>query len=338
MLPSAATGMNYRRLLTVSAILVVIHGCRATSPTPAPPAGRPIPEIQGAVLIPAAPEKGFRFPYLLRTPTPGAPGVGILVVEPNNSGHVSPDFEEHVGAAIALATHAVGSDVARRLSAPFLMPVFPRAESLYTQSLDRRTIQTQDPPLERLDLQLLAMVRDARARLVREGLTVADKVFLTGFSASGMFVTRFTALHPGVVQAVAAGGINGFVILPLEQLDGTVLPFPVGVADLAALTHQSFDIDSWRRVPQYLFMGALDGNDAVRHEDAYPEQEARLIYALLGEKMLPDRWNSLQRIYRRSRASAEFKTYDGIAHGTNGRIHADIANFFLRVRSGTPRP
>jgi hypothetical protein len=217
------------------------------------------------------------------------------------------------------------------MGAPLLMPVFPRSPALYTHSLDRETLLTTDLSLHRVDLQLLAMIRDARQRLDQRGIGVHEKVFLTGFSASGVFVTRFNALHPDAVQAVAAGGINGFVILPLDRLGGTVLQFPLGVADLPLFTNKAFDADGWRRVPQFLFMGALDANDAVQNDDAYPEAQRAAIHELLGQKMLPDRWERCQQLYRDAGAAVTFRTYAGIGHGTNGRIHAEIASFFRQL-------
>lgn len=219
-------------------------------------------------LIPASPKRGFHFPYLLLLPPVGVMDAPpFLLVEPNNSGHVSDDFQEHIGAAKASAKQGVGSDVARRLGVSFLMPVFPRSPKLYTHSLDRRTLLTIDPQLIRLDLQLLAIIADARERLGRLGIRVEQRVFLTGFSASGCFVTRFAALHPDTVEALAAGGVNGFVILPYAHIDTTPLPFPLGIADLAPLVERPFQRERWRRIPQFLFMGSDNTNDAVQFDD-----------------------------------------------------------------------
>jgi pimeloyl-ACP methyl ester carboxylesterase len=322
--------MHRRRRFLLVAVSASFTGCTGSRP-PLPTSSVMTP---AAVLIPAAPGKGFQFPYLLRVPPAGEAQLPFLVVEPNNSGHVSPDRDEHVGAAMALARQGVGGDVARRLSAPFLIPVFPRSPALYTHSLNRQTLLTTDPQLHRIDLQLLAMIRDARERLAERGVPVLDKALLVGFSASGMFVTRFTALHPDAVQALAVGGINGFVILPMERLDGTLLPFPLGVSDLPRVVNRPFDADAWRRIPQFIFMGAVDANDAVPNDDAYPEGERAVIYALLGAKMLPDRWERLQALYRRLGVSATFTTYAGLGHGTNGRIHEEIARFFRRSSLG----
>ncbi len=74
-------------------------------------------------------------------------------------------------------------------------------------------------------------------------------------------------------------------------------------------------------------MGENDSNDAVRFDDAYSPEDRKLVFSLLGEEM-PQRWAAVQRIYRAYHANVEFTTFPRIGHGTDGRIHTAIANFF----------
>jgi hypothetical protein len=74
-----------------------------------------------------------------------------------------------------------------------LVPAFPRPagqSDIYTQALDRDSLQTDIPELSRLDLQLEGMIDDATARLSERGWKVDRKILMWGFSASGMFVNR----------------------------------------------------------------------------------------------------------------------------------------------------
>lgn len=64
------------------------------------------------------------------------------------------------------------------------------------------------------------MISDSKQRLKDIHLYVHDKVFINGFSASGSFVNRFTALHPEIVQAVAVGCITTLVFTPLIAKNG----------------------------------------------------------------------------------------------------------------------
>jgi hypothetical protein len=281
---------------------------------------------------PAEPDRGYNFPYILQVPSQaGRPSVPYLLVETNNSGPISAEFGPHVRPTSELARQGLGGRVGLALNAPLLMPVFPRDETLYTHSLGRSTLLTEVQSLRRLDLQLLAMSRDARRRLSEQGRVVSSKLVLTGFSASAMFATRFATVHPKEVAAVVAGGLNGFVILPVERLSDTRLTYPLGVFDLLEVAGRAFDEKAWREIPQFLFMGAIDENDAVDFDDSYSSTDRRTIHSLLGRRMVPDRWQACEAVYRSNNAPARFKTYAGLAHGTNRLVHQECASFVVEV-------
>ena len=311
--------------------LLTLASAKAADPSPTP-----TPTKGQLIQIPAAPDKGFHFPYLLFVPDSAEEKkYDYLLVEPNNTGKPSDDPEIHRSAATALARDSsVGNFVAKRLRIPLLVPIFPRPSStddVYTHSLDRDTIVISSGPLKRLDLQLLAMIADARPRLEAMKRPVRSKVLMNGFSASGLFANRFALLHPEAVVAAAYGGINGFITLPVGELKSRPLNFPVGIGDLQNLTGDPFDRPVYLAIPQFAYMGADETNDAVVKDDAYSDEERTLIFELLGRTMMPDRWEAVQAVYQTEKVSIQFKTYSGIGHGTDGRINKEVAEFFRGV-------
>ena len=322
-------------IVPLLALATAAPGDPLASPTATPKRGELI-EVQ------PEPAKGFHFPYLLFIPTSAAAKpYDYLLVEPNNTGKTSDDPEVHHNAAVALARDSsVGNFVAKKLGVPLLVPIVPRPSSndrLYTHSLDRDTILITDGPLRRLDLQLLAMIADARPRLAAMGHPVNPKVLMNGFSASGLFANRFTLLHPREVAAAAYGGLNCFIMLPVTELKEHALNFPLGLADFEKLTGHPFDRAAYQTIPQLAYMGADDRNDAVVHEDAYSPEERSLVFTLLGEKMMPDRWQAVQAVYQSEKIPVEFRTYPGIGHGTDGKINSEVAEFFrAAIEKATP--
>jgi hypothetical protein len=318
------------KTLPVAGLLLALtlDGCAHHVPSQG---ANPVPAAAAVIVVPAAPERGFYFPYILRIPSGAFQGnVKRLLVEPNNTGGVSDDLEVHSRAAMKLSDNGIGADVSRNLQIPLLMPVFPRPEKewrIYTHQLDRDTILVASGPMRRLDLQLIAMIDDARVRLRERGMNVPAKVLMTGFSASGSFVNRFTMLHPDRVQAVATGGLNGLLILPKSTIDSLSLPWPLGLADLEQIAGIKPRLAEWKRVPQLIFMGALDDNDAVLFDDGYEESEKELVFKAIGQKMQPDRWERCQSVYQAAGANATFRTYAGIGHGTDGPINLEITRF-----------
>ncbi len=286
----------------------------------------------GTEVVPAMPEKGFHYPYLLRLPERVAEAPQrALLVEPNNTGRGADDLAPHLEAAQQLAERAIGGGVSNALGLPLLVPVFPRPATeweYYTHALDSDTMRLDHGPMQRLDLQLIAMVADARTRLAALGFAVPERVLLTGFSASGSFVNRFTALHPDRVLAVAGGGLNGTLIVPRREIDGLALPYPIGIADLAERSGSAFDLEAWKRVPQRYYMGAKDDNDAVQYDDAYTPAEKAVVDRALGARMQPDRWQRCQELYRESGADVSFRTYEHAGHFTDDPIHREVVEFF----------
>ena len=296
------------------------------------PAEPPAPPSEEVRLVEASPQKGFNFPYILRIPEPERSALPtFLLVEPNNTGTGSEDFAVHLEAAKDLSESAIGGRLSMALNVPFLVPVFPRPRTdwhIYTHALDRDTLTIGEGPLRRLDLQLLAMIADARTRLSDVGLVANGKVLLSGFSASGTFANRFAMLHPTEVQAIASGGVNGLLMLPTESIDSVRLPYPLGLADFEELSGTPFEGEAWRRVPQFIYMGADDQNDAVQFEDGYTSEERSIVFRVIGEQMQPDRWERCQELYQRAGATVTFRTYAGIGHGTNNEIAAELIEFF----------
>jgi hypothetical protein len=283
------------------------------------------------VMVAASPDAGFFYPYFLKLSTVSrAPRPTRLIVETNNTGTPSDDFEDHLRAARRATEQSVGAFAANRLELPLLVPAFPRPASdslVYTHALDSDSLDIETGPMRRLDLQLLAMVDDAIKRLKAAGIAAEPQFLMTGFSASATFANRFTMIHPERVARLAIGGFNGVLMLPTARVNGTDLPYPLGLSDYEARFGAPFDREAWLAIPQFLFMGENDTNDAVKFDDAYPETDRRIVYGVMGESMQPDRWRFVQRVYRDSGANIVALTYREIGHGTNERINEDVAEF-----------
>ena len=288
------------------------------------------------VRIAPSPERGFQFPYYLFVPKSlDADAERHLLVEMNNTGTTSDDLAVHDERAERLVRDSYANQMARKLRTPLLVPVFPRPKEqwrAYTHSLDEDTLKIRSGPLARIDLQLIAMIRDARVLLRRNGVGVRDRVFMHGYSASGVFTNRFAILHPDVVRAVAAGGVNGIPTFPAAQWRGTMLAFPVGIADIRDLTGADFDEQAYKQVSQYIYMGYLDRNDTTLSRDAFCEEHAKLIRSLIGADM-GKRWLVSQSIYRELGVPAQCVTYNGSGHEIKPEMIEDVVAFF-KANSG----
>ncbi len=287
--------------------------------------------------IAADPSKKFSYPYYLYVPdeirsADARKQKHTILVLPNNTGKISDDFAVHE--ADVKKRMAQVPAIASLLKVAVLMPVFPRPETdwrIYTQALDRDSMVTDKKEYQRLDLQLIAMIDDARNRLAKQKLKVDKRILLNGFSAQGMFANRFAFLHPGRVKAAAIGSPGGWPIAPVARYKDKELRYPIGVSDLRRVSGKDLDLQKLRKVALFIFLGDKDDNDSVIFGDSYDQEDRDIILPLFGQKPV-DRWNVVQSLYREAGLNAEFKLYPGVEHTVTPAMRDDIRAFLLKHR------
>jgi hypothetical protein len=318
--------MKSLRLVCISLCLICVSGLHAQNPKPASF------DHDSVLIVKANPLKGFNNDYILFIPrnTPQNKRIHLLV-EPNNTGKITDTMDVHLQAAINLASKSsVGNNVSTVLGVPLLVPVFPRPASaplMYTHALDRDVMLSKMPAMKRPDLQLVSIIDDARNVLASLNIVVAEKVLMSGFSASATFTNRFSLLHPELIQALAIGGFNGELMLPQSMYAGERFDYPLGTNDFEKITGRAFDSAAFKAIPQFLYMGALDENDAVQFDDAYNDKERKIINAKLGSSVQV-RFLKCQEIFRLHNVNVEFRIYDSIGHWTTGKMNLNVAKFF----------
>jgi hypothetical protein len=281
------------------------------------------------------PDGAFSWPYYVYVPPKLAQEPRLLVV-PNNSGICDDEFRVQEEAAKSEIVRV--STLADAIGCPLLVPVFPRpaAEAnIYTHALDRDVLTCGRRDIGRLDLQLAAMAQDATACLRNRKILVGSKILMFGFSASGMFVNRFTMLHPELVAAVASGSPGGWPIAPVPEYQGASLRYPIGIADLKSLVRSETNLAEIRRVPMYMFLGGDDTNDSVVFRDGYEEEDERLIMTRFGVT-LQQRWKIAESLYRSAGHSAQFVLYPSVGHEVTAQMEADVVKFFQHEMKASP--
>ena len=283
----------------------------------------------------AKPEKGFAYPYYLYVPpelseAQSQKTTHTILVIPNNTGKIDDAFEVHE--ADVKKRMAQNGAIASLLKTVVLMPVFPRPKTnwqIYTHALDRDALTTDKKEYARFDLQLVAMIDDARENLKKKKLKFDKKILLTGFSASGMFANRFTFLHPDRVKAAAIGSPGGWAIAPVPVYLEKTLRYPIGVGDFEKVSGKKLNLKKLQKVPLFIFLGDEDENDSVIYGDSYEEEDKDLIFELFGKTPV-ERWEISKKLYEQSKMNAEFKLYPKVNHAVTLEMRDDIREFLLK--------
>lgn len=305
------------------------------STTGAISAQNPVIDPADIIKVEAKPEKGFAYPYYFYVPpeirnAKASKQTQTILVIPNNTGKLDDDLSVHEGDVKKRIAQNAG--FANQMKVAVLTPVFPRPKTdwqIYTHALDRDTMTTSKKEYARLDLQLIAMIDDAREKWAKEKVKFDKKVLLTGFSASGMFANRFAFLHPDRVKAAAIGSPGGWAIAPTTVYKEKTLRYPIGVEDFKEISGKKLHLNALRKVPFFMFLGDKDENDSVIFGDSYEDSDKNVIFALFGKTPV-ERWESSKNLYKEAKLKAEFKLYPDVEHTISKAMRDDIMNFLLK--------
>lgn len=142
------------------------------------------------------------------------------------------------------------------LPAPIIIPLIPSHKNYpYLQQL---SIECFDIPKGdknyRIDEQVVKIINKSK-NILRDdiGLIVSDKIFLNGYSSSGVFAQRFALLHPDVVETACIGGASGSIPVPTKDLS-----YPLGIADYEQLTGKEFDFENYSKIKFRYYVGELE--------------------------------------------------------------------------------
>lgn len=279
------------------------------------------------IQVPENVNVGFNFGYMLFIPE-GISNYTTLIVEGPNVTTSTSDMN----LAKKLVIDSVKSfeniiySCNKESKFPILTPLFPRIydgkETIYTHMLSSNSLNCSDELLKRVDIQLIHMVEDAKKRLSTNNIFIDDKIIINGFSASSKFANRFTLLHPEMVKLCIAGGVSGCLTLPLREINGEKLMYPVGIGDLEEITDDK--IGKFLNIKQFYYQGLKDENDPFistendnyipRFKGIITEQELMQLYKFLGRDMTKERWNNTQKIYKMMRVNAIFESYSNEGH------------------------
>lgn len=269
-------------------------------------------------------EAGFHWPYYLYVPNYIHEDEIYLLVRSNNTGRPDSDYSVHKDSAKSEA-QIWGKNLAKELNVPLLIPAFPRPSDMYTHALSAKTLKEGSGELERLDLQLLAMVDDAEKNLKDMGYQIKDDILMYGFSAPGMFANRMALIHPEKIKAAAIGQAGGWPTAPADFWsnvdDEKSLEYPIGIAGLEDLTDSKFNREEFNQTPLFIFIGDEDTGDSDHFIEFSDD------YSFFEEKKQPERWPVAENIYNEMGADAEFKLYEGVEHEMTDNMVNDVIDF-----------
>ena len=192
--------------------------------------------------------KEFNCPYILAYPHEYKEN-NPIILEANNQENtpkiVTSAVENTMDYLFSVLYHSKNTN-------PILVPLLPSINNgnPYFQQLAIECFDaSKTGKFHRIDQQVVSMIEDARKIISGlSGKNVPEKVFLHGYSSSGVFAQRFALLHPKLVSAACIGGAIGTMPLPIDEYQGQQLSYPIGTADIEELTRKPFDLENYKKI------------------------------------------------------------------------------------------
>lgn len=125
----------------------------------------------------------------------------------------------------------------------------------YFQQLSKECFDLpKDDLLYRVDEQIVRMIAKTKNMVLNEfGINLDNKIFLNGYSSSGVFAQRFSLLHPEMIDTVCIGGASGSIPVPSDDLD-----YPLGVKDYEELIGKKFDFEQYKDIKFRYYVGEYE--------------------------------------------------------------------------------
>ena len=249
-----------------------------------------------AYIIPGNKNEGYNIGYAVFIPNGCSNKTTLLMHSCNTGGNVPVKLSDAINIAKTSLYERPNSGtwISSSTKLPVLIPLVPRIQGYYTQAFGSQIYHNDPTPLindqERrkdeetlspveieevieyckdIHYQVTYIINACKQFLFDKGIEVDDKIIVEGYSAGSKFANYFAALHPKLIKGIIAGGTSGLTILPLSELNGNELKFPLGVADIP-----DFDLDTFSQIPQYYYIGDSDYNDPAMPNSEFIKDES----------------------------------------------------------------
>lgn len=212
-------------------------------------------------------------PYIVAIPDENCSDMLVLETNTLETNELQPALERAVEKTIEL------TNLTSYKPAPILFPIIPsEIDSPYFQQLSRDSfVLSKDDKNYRIDEQVVQMIEKARKFVKEEnGVNLQDKIFLNGYSSSGVFAQRFAMIHPELIDTACIGGASGSIPFPSKNIG-----YPIGIQDYEELFGKPFDMESYSKIKFRYYVAGLETSNKANDrfdENGLPAPEHDMSY------------------------------------------------------------
>lgn len=123
---------------------------------------------------------------------------------------------------------------------PIVVPIVPCLKGLP----DLQQMSVDSVEKYKIHKKVKDCIDDAKRKIETiTGKKLQDKIFLSGYSASGVFAQRFALIYPELINRALIGGAAGTIPIPTQQIK-----FPIGIQDYEELFDKKFNAEAYKQI------------------------------------------------------------------------------------------
>ncbi len=266
----------------------------------------------------ANPSCGYNFSFLLVEPR-NMPKVVKPFVEGPNSMHYEEKGQQSAANQIAGEVERLSqflqqsnnpefsmAYIYNNIGQPVIIPLIERCDYDYeqefqTQTLGKNVVHTTEGKFANLSGQVVNMANVVKQMYEERGYITTKKCGLFGAFTSGVFAGRMAFLEPESFDVCLSMSSNAVQPLPVPEISGVDLPYPLGTADYKEITGKEFNSEEYNKIHQLFTVGDVEENYKYDLDFGDPmlyDSETSLKSAkLLGNTGIQDRQRTMTYIF-----------------------------------------
>ena len=197
--------------------------------------------------------------YIIGIPDGMKDNSEMFVQTYNAGGREKNSYSENVKDAVNDCENPIEKDYQDFMTDfPIVVPIVPCLKGL--PDFQQMSVESV------IDFQIHEKVKDCidSARLEIEEITgknVQDRIFLSGYSASGLFAQRFALAYPEMINRALIGGAAGTIPVPTKKLK-----YPIGIQDYETVFGKEFDSEAYKRIQFAYYVGEKEAAKAGEYD------------------------------------------------------------------------
>lgn len=179
--------------------------------------------------------------YILGIPNLMKDNAEMFVETYNAGGAEKENYSENVADAMSERGNPIEKSYRDFITDfPVVVPIIPCLKG--EPDFQQMSVETVEK--HKIHEKVKECISDAKTQIEEiTGKKVQDKIFLSGYSASGLFAQRFAFIYPELINRALIGGAAGTIPIPTKKLK-----FPLGIQDYKELFGKDFNSEAYKQI------------------------------------------------------------------------------------------